>query len=236
MLNLTASKIARSEELPFSPAAPVTAVGQALVQNGTFVKPGTGGAGELFVGVALAQPLTLLNFPAVESLVANASGIVTLANTPIAGTLRVYAPDLTANLTVGTPASNTTEYSISGATITEHVSRAGKTTIAYYQFVPTTAQARLIQGDIQPGGAASLTTGTVGVIRAGTVFTSEYDPTVDWTTANPAIKVGANARFTIGGAGAAVPNAQVISAPTYSGSSGGGVASTTSLLGLYFSA
>lgn len=227
MLNLTACKISRSDEMAYLSSAPVTAVGQALVQNGAgAVKPGTGGAGELFVGASLSQPMTLLAFPKVEYLVANASGIITLSATPAAGTLRLVADETGSALAAGNPASSATEYSISGVTVTEHVSRATKTTRCFYQFVPDTVTARLLQGDVQPGGAASLTTGTVGVIRAGLIYTSEWDTTVDWTAANPAVKVGANGRFTIGGSGGDVPHAQVMAAPS----------TTDAMLGLYFSA
>ncbi len=227
MLNLNATRISRSEEMRFLPAFPPTAAGQALVQgaSGT-VKPGTGAAGELFVGVALSQPLTLTNYPKVEELIGNASGVITLARTPIGGTLRVVAMDTGTVLVAGNPASVATEYSIAGTVLTQNVARAAKPTRVFYHFVPDAIDQRFIQGDVQPGNAASLTTGTIGVVKAGTVFTSEFDTTVDWNTANPAVKVGASARFTIGGTGAAVPQAQVMSAPT----------AVDSLLGLYFSA
>lgn len=226
MLNLTACRINRSDELPLDPTAILTSVGCALVQGsvGT-VKPGTGGAGELFVGVSLSQPLSLLNFPKTETLVTNAGATVTLAKAPIAGTLRVIATELGSALTVGDPTTVSTTYSISGQVITVHASRVGKSETVFYHFAPTVAEARTLQGDTQPGGAASLTTGTVGVIQAGLVVTTEYDTTVDWTTANPVVKVGANARFTIGGSGAVVPNAQVRQVPS----------STDGMLSLYFS-
>lgn len=227
MLNLTASRIAASEEMALDPAATLSAVGCALVQGavGT-VKPGTGSSGEKFTGASLSQPLTLLNFPKVETIVADASSLSTLAHTPLSGTLRVIDTTAGTALTAGDPATVATAYSISGAVVTTHSTRVGKSATFFYQYAPTTLEARTLQGDIQPGGAASLTTGTVGVIRAGTIYTTEYDTTVDWTAANPDVRVGANARFTIGGTGAVVPNAQVMQAP---GTSDG-------LLGLHFSA
>lgn len=228
MLNLTACRINRSDEQPLDAAATLTAVGGTLVQGalGT-VKPGTGGAGEKFVGVSLAQPVTLLNFPKVETLTANASSVVTLAKTPIGGTLRVIAAEDNSALTAGDPATTATAYAVSnGKTITTHASRVGKAATFFYHFTPSTLEARTLQGDTQPGGAASLTTGTVGVIRAGYVQTTEFDTTVDWSASNPDVRVGANARFTIGGSGAVVPNAQVRQVPS----------STDGMLGVYFSA
>lgn len=223
MLNIQSSTIYRSVETPFDQSAALVAVGCALVAGNTAgtVKPSTGAAGETFVGVSLSQPLTLANFPRMESLTVNASGQITLSKSPLAGTLRVGA-----DLTPGTPASVATEYSISGNVITVHASLIGTVVSVVYQFAPTVTEARAIQGDIPPGGAASLTMGTVGVVLAGTVFTSEFDTTVDWTVANPAIKVSANGKFTVGGTGATVPNARIVQLPS----------SDSTLLGLYFSA
>lgn len=226
MLNLTACQINRSDEVPFDPAATLTAVGAALVQGaGGTVKQGSGGAGEKFVGASLSQPLTLTNYPKVESLTAAAGGLVTLSKTPIGGTLRVTNASGTA-LTAGDPSTQAGQYSISGNVITVHASLIGTLITAAYQFAPNLTEARTLQGDIQPGGAASLTTGTVGVIRAGTIYTTEYDTAVDWSGTNLDVRVGANGRFTVGGSGAVVPNAQVRKSPS----------STDGTLGLYFSA
>lgn len=226
MLNLTASRINRSEEQAVDATAVLSAVGCALVQGTAgSVKPSTGAAGEVFVGASLSQPLTLFNFPKVEALTVNGSNQITLSKTPLAGSLRVVNA-AGAALVAGTPASNATDYSITGQVITVNVALAGQVVTVVYQFAPTVTEARMLQGDTQPGGAAALTTGTVGVIQAGTVYTTEYDTTVDWSVANPVVKVGANGKFTIGGTGAVVPNAQVRQVP-----SSGDV-----LLGLYFSA
>jgi hypothetical protein len=243
MLNLTACRVNRSDEQPFNPAAVMTAVGGALVQGpmGT-VTPSTGTSGEQFVGVSLAQPMTLLNFPKVEVLIPPANAIVNLFAAPLAGTLRAIDSAAGTPITVGTPASVATNYSIAGSAVTLNAARVGVSTTFFYQFAPTTIQARLLQGDIQPGGAASLSTGSIGVIRAGLVFTTEYDTTVDWTVANPVIKTGANGRFTIGGSGALVPNAQVVQYPvgtSYAGNAKGSAnpaATNDAFLGLYFSA
>lgn len=227
MINLTACRINRSVELPLDPSATLTSVGCALVAGAVgSVKPGTGAAGEQFVGASLSQPLALLNFPKTETLTANASSQVTLSKLPIGGTLRVIAAEDKSALTAGDPAATATAYSVANGVVTTHASRVGKAASFFYHFVPSILEARTLQGDTQPGGAASLTTGTVGVIQAGLVVTTEYDTTVDWTQANPVVKVGANARFTIGGNGAVVPNAQVRQVPS----------STDGMLGLYFSA
>ena len=108
MLNLTACRINRSDEVTLDPSATLSAVGCALVQgaNGT-VKPGSGSSGELFVGASLSQPLALLSFPKQEALTANASAQVTLAKSPVGGTLRVVGADGTV-LTAGDPSTVTT--------------------------------------------------------------------------------------------------------------------------------
>lgn len=234
MLLFQNSRIIQSTERPVAAGATVTAEGQALVATnvgGVFgVKPSTGAAGEIFAGVSLAQQLTPLYLPAVERLTVTAGLTVTVRSTPVGGTLRVYNVTKGAVVAAGVAAGN---YSIVGNVIT--VVAGGATAAADvlevgYRYSPTTLEAKAIQGDIPAGGAASLTLNSVGAILQGDVYTTEFDTSVDWTAANPVITLGANGLFTIGGAGAVVPNAYIVKVP-----SAGSIATGDSVLGIHFS-
>jgi len=207
--------ITDSVERPVAAGYTVSAEGQALVADttdGVFgVKPSTGASGEKFAGVALSQQLTLEYLPIVEEFVVAEDEItVTLSHTPVGGTLRVLGNG--SALAVGTPAGDATKYSISGSVITVNTALKGKSVVVAYRYAPTVIEAKTIQGDIPPGGAASLTLNSVGVIRRGDIFTSEYDTSVDWT-GDPDVALGANGLFTVGGSGTEI-NAVVIQVPS----------------------
>ena len=229
MILFPSSKIVQSTEMPVATGFTVTAEGAALVADrtsGVFgAKMSAGVANEQFLGVSLAQQLTLLYVPKVESLVQGAPNTITLAKAPASGSLRVVDATTGTVQTLGA-ATNANEYSIVGQVITLPAAQTGHTYTVYYRYSPTTVEARTIQGDIPAGGAASLTLGSVGVITQGTVVTSEYDTSVDWSVANPVVKLGANGLFTIGGSGVTVPNAYVTQIPS----------ATDSFLGVHFSA
>jgi hypothetical protein len=226
MLNFQESRIMQTIERPVASGATVTAEGQALVNDTTGgvagVKPATGASTELFMGVALSQQLTPLYLPFIERQTVAALA-VTCSNTPAAGTIRVYNVTKAAVVTAGAGAG---QYGISGAVITIVT---GGTTVntdvleISYRYSPTTLQVRSIQGDIPPGGAAGLTLNSVGVITQGDVVTTEFDTAVDWTAANPTIKLAANGLFTIGGSGPTV-DCKIIKVP----------ASGDAFLGLHF--
>lgn len=207
MLQFQDSRIMQSTERPVAVGATIVAEGSALVADttgGVFgVKPSAAASGELFAGVSLAQQLTPLYLPYVERGTV-AALVVTLTNTPAAGTIRVYNVTKAAVVAAGGAAGN---YGISGNVIT--IVTAGTTVNGdvlevSYRYSPTTLQARTIQGDIPPGGAAALTLGSVGVISDGDIVTTEYDTSVDWSAANVVIKTGANGLFTIGGTGTTI--------------------------------
>jgi hypothetical protein len=101
-------------------------------------------------------------------------------------------------------------------TLTCNTGDAGKTIRIQYRFAPTLAQAQFFQGDIIPGGDSGHLLGTVGIIIAGDVFTTEFDPAVDWNavaTAGTALTIGAGGIVTTGGSGGAI-DARVISVPS----------------------
>lgn len=220
MLNFADSKIMQSTERPVATGYTVTAEGAALIQDAVNggVRMTAGVSTEIFAGVSLSQQLTPLAFPRLEALtVDGALYTVTLFGTPISGTLRVVNAAGSA-LAAGTPTSDATKYSISGNVITVNSTLAATTITVSYRYVPTTVQAKYLQGDIPPGGAASLILDSVGLITSGDIVTSEFDTSVDWTSVNASthIQLAAGGLFTVGGSGAVVPNSYVYKLPTTS--------------------
>ncbi len=218
MIYLPKSRFQLSHEMPVYTGGTVAAEGQCLVS-----KSGTGGNGvepsassnanQTFVGFSVSDMITLASFPKVDSFVVTggASTTVTLSRTPQASSYIVFAD--------GVELTETTDYTLSGATITWVNSQAGKTVQVNYRFAPTVVEAQSIQGDIRPGGAPGALLGQVGVAKSGVIYTSQYDTAVNYTAANPALKTGANGRVTIGGSGLAI-RGWVIQAPNANGPDG----------------
>ncbi len=194
-----------SQEFPVALGATVPAEGLALVantSNGSFgVQPSNADAGEKFVGISISMQMTLTNLARVETQVVPASNTLTLERAPSAGTTSVY--DVTAAAVV--PAAGPGAWSLVGSTLTLTAAETGHEVNVSYRFVVTAQESMQIQGDIYPGGAAGLVVGQVGVLKNGTVFTSEFDTTQNWNVANPVVTTGMDGQFTIGGAGDTVP-------------------------------
>jgi len=190
-----------SQEFPVAVGQVVAAEGLALVantSNGSFgVQPSGGLAGEKFVGVSVSMQMTLTSLARVETYVVPATNTVTLARTPSAGTLSIF--DATAGTVV--PSGGAGSWSLVGQTVTLTAAETGHSIVAYYKYAVTAAESQQIQGDIYPGGAAGFVVGQVGTLKNGTVYTSEFDTTVNWNVANPVVKTGAAGQFTIGGNG-----------------------------------
>lgn len=203
MLYFPNGRPALSTELPIASGASIAAEGQCLVGStaagGVFgVAPSAGSAGENFLGFAVSQQIAVTAFPKVEEKVSPNTDIITLARTPNASSLTVW------NVTTSTLLVVTTDYTVSGKTVTMGSSYRGHTIRFIYKFTPTAVEARAIQGDVYPGGAAGTSIGQVGIFQKGTVYTSEFNSAVDWQAANPAVKTGANGLVTIGGSGATI--------------------------------
>lgn len=219
MLNLSKSTISRSVERKTDPSTPVTAEGQALVAvvlNGEAAfRPSTGAAGEKFGGVSLAQQLTLEYLPFVHEAVVPADGdaVITLPRTPIAGTLRVVDTETGDVITAGDPAATANTYSITDRVLTMHADQRTHLIRVYFRFAPTLVEAKAMQGDIPPGGAAALLLDQVGAIEVGDVYTSEYDTTADWSAESPVVRLGPNGLFTTSGNGT-ILDAIVLQAPS----------------------
>ena len=202
-----------SQEFPVATSAVITAEGQALVADttaGVFgVKPSAGVTGEKFVGVAVSHTITINTIARVEEAVVPSTLVVNLGRTPNSGTLSVY--DKTAGAVV--PATGGSNWSLTGKAVTLPAGTLGHELTFYFKYNVTLNESRALQGDQFPGGPAGVFVGQVGVIKNGSVFTSEFDTTVNWNDANPTITTGANGQFTIGGNGPAV-NGIVVAVPS----------------------
>lgn len=202
------SKQIISIERPLRPGYAVTAEGQALVNYNGTVYPAEGVAGEEFVGFAVAQHITMANFPKIEvAQVVNADYTVKLARVPVAGSLLVLDEETGEAIT---PASTAEDV------VTLSAAQQGKYVKFQYTYVPSYAEAVALKGNIIPGGPAALATGTVGVISTGDVYTTEFDTSVDWSQVKEGeIKLGANGRLVTSGEGVAT-KLRVVSLPTSS--------------------
>lgn len=213
MLYFPNGRVAISQELPVDASSQVNAEGLALVAatiGGVFgAKASTGAAGEKFLGVSVSQQMTIASLARADEAVVPAGLTITLSRTPSAGTLSVYNTTTGAVVPVGAGG-----WTLAGRVVTfAGGAVAGQEVTAYYKFAPTTTESRSIQGDIFPGGAAGYVVGQVGVLSNGTLYTTEFDTTVNWNATNPTVTLGANGQFTIGGTGTAI-QAVVVQAPT----------------------
>lgn len=229
MLYFPNTRIFDSVERPIAPSQTIDAEGAALVvsmSGGAFgVQLSAGTSGEKFAGVSLASVINPSSYANVEDITVGAGATYTLALTNLSNTLFVYDLTTSTVIAAGNPGTTANQYSIAGTTITFHSGQVGHSVRIAYRYTPTVQQIRTIQGDEPAGRAAMFTLGSVGVITRGDVMTSQFDTAVNWNAANPAVVLGANGLFTIGGTGVAVPG-YVTSVPT----------PDSPYLGLHFSA
>lgn len=179
----------------------------------------TGAATDQFVGVAFAGFVRPENLVAVEKINiasnAQAATVVALQHKPAGGAPKIGATMDGAHVTVDTEAATAgkPQYTAAGNTLTFAAGDAGKEYVIVYSYAATVAEARAVAGDGYPGGfVLSQLSGTVGVIHQGQVATDQFDTAADWTAVAP-VKLSADGKFTIGGAGATVANARVLAAP-----------------------
>lgn len=210
MLYFPKTRVSVSIEVPIALNAVIQSEGAALVADytgGRFgAKLSAGSSGDSFLGISISQEFPLTYMPKVEERVVGTGSTptLTLARTPVNGTLFVF--DVTANAALAI----TTDWTLSGNVVTfADADQVGHTVRIFYKFAPTAVEARMIMGDVYPGGAAGTSIGQVGLLKSGAVFTTEYDTSVNWQASNPVIKTGANGILTIGGSGATVPGVVV---------------------------
>lgn len=200
MLLLDQTRVVDSKEAPVATGYTVTAEGQPLVSDystGAFgVKPAAAAATDKFYGVAISQQLTITALPFYETITPVAGGTVNLSRANV-----YFATAVVPTFTVvaGAPAAATeVQLNAANGTLTFHAAAATTPVVARYRFAPTVAEINTVQGGIPAGGAAQFVTDSVGVIRRGHVYTTEFNTLIDWAAAASAGWVVAvkNALFT----------------------------------------
>lgn len=201
-----------SGEFDVAPGVIFTAEGQAIARTSTNqaagVHPSTGQATDIFqgfavantVGAAFAEPFANI----VRTYVVPAGGVIVLDRTPVAGQVGVY--DNTAGAPVVAPTLTVTGATLSGLTV-------GNTVTVTYKYLLSVIDRVSQFGNEQPGGFVGNIVGQIGFIAKGSVFTSEFDASVDWRAAT-AVKMEANGQVTDQtGTGVVIPNCTVIAVP-----------------------
>lgn len=219
MIIFSQTRIFSSIERPVASGQTISQEGQALIADttgGVFgVKASGGSSGELFAGVSMSQQMTPLYLPAKEQFTVPSGLTFTLGKVPAASTIYAYNVTAGSALTVtgSAPSAGEIQVNTTSGLCTFNAAQSGAVVWVTYRYSPTTVEIMSVQGNIPPGGAASATTGTIGVITEGDIVTTEFDTAVNWAAANVVIKTGASGLFTIGGNGATV-NGHVTQVPS----------------------
>ena len=150
MLLIDQSKLFRTVTRPLAPSATIASEGKAGVAsyvNGVLcLSASTGASGEIFAGVMFSSKTPLTIEPWIDTLTVGSTGQVILTNIPIGGSQRVFVLPDTA-WTVGIPAAGSPLYSITSNVIQVDPSYSGTVLTIQYQYAPTLAQSRRLQGD-----------------------------------------------------------------------------------------
>lgn len=199
-----------SEEAVLSPAAHITAEGQALVATPEGLKESTGTAGEVFAGFAVQRvsaTLFLENyFVGVEELTVATAGSLILQREPLSG-------DVVGIVNVATGAVIEGETTVDGATISNDNLTEGLEVRVTYKYAMSVVEAKSRMGDVQPGGASGVIVGQIGLCSRGTIYTNCFDTSKNWAAATE-IKLAANGMLTDQtGTGTAI-KAYVVATPT----------------------
>lgn len=208
---LPLSKFRDSNEAVVAPGIVIQAEGQALVRASAAqaqgVLPSTGGTAEKFVGFSFAgtsaAPFAEAFTNKVEVRVVSATGVVVLTRTPVAGQVSVY--NITTEAQVATP-------TVTGNTVSGTGINAGDTVRITYKFAVTQVEAVALWGNVQPGGYSGAYVGQIGVVKRGTIYTSEFDTSKNWAAATD-VKLAANGQLTDQSGTGITINAQIISLP-----------------------
>ncbi len=205
------SSFNRATEILLAAGTVLSADGQALVATTTngvrTVKPATGSGAEVFAGISFVQTSAAPFLPTTavkaETFVVPAGNVVTLAKTPVAGTLvAVNNADNSTVVIASTTGSAVTLTSAVGLTVT-----------VYYRTALSVLDAQAIAGNVQPGGFSGNIFGSVSVVQTGVVFTDQFDSAVNWFTAT-GLKLAANGQITNqAGAGSSIPGT-IVQAPS----------------------
>ena len=183
--------------------------GLALVAGpGGTVKLSAGVADEHFVGFSLNQRGPLFALPTYDEVTVSTVGeVVKLTKAPLGAKVVIRNPLTNALVTAGGQGG----YTFDAATNTVTGLDLGDYIIGY-EFSPTMIEARVIQGDVQPGGTVPMNYDFTGVLAKGDLFTTSFEISDDWAAAGVKIRLGANGKLTTQGSGSII-NAYVIGTP-----------------------
>lgn len=209
------TRLFRTEHFPVQEGVVIQEEGMALVfvQEGgkTVVKPSTGAAGEVFAGLSQSRNSPPSFIPHVFESVIPASLVVELPRIPMAGQILVKVGGTKLTVVADAPAS-ASEVQLTVDKLIFFAGEAAKSLYVQYIYEPSLAEARTVLGDMPIGGLPSTYQGIIGVTLHGTVGTTMYDASKDWSgVINP--RLGVDGRLTTDGPGTLLTNVQVIQTP-----------------------
>jgi len=226
MLNLQNSIFTRVDEANVASGSTVSAEGRCLVAAlGTdgeeYVTESAGLATtEQFAGISYNTNLTVTAFPNVEAgtIPATPFTIQLVKTNIVADQIRVYA-STTGELTeVGgtTPAAG--QFSCTDATglVYFNTAQSLETVLIYYQYNPTTLEAKTRWFEAGINVNAGGTFNQIGVIKPPCIiYTSEYDASIDWSGVTEGqIETGVGGKFEgAAGSGNPLEHARVVHVP-----------------------
>ena len=231
MLKLSSCKIRVSDTFDIAAGVVSLEEGLGLIavrENGKLkVKAGLGAADtEEFAGISLSERTAPTIFPLILT-----EAVVVLLETgkwgvrlprPIVGTPQIRYAATNVALTLYTADSDSLleagEYQPSSDYIQVVEADLGKKLNVIANYAPTIQDMHTLGGDNSPTTFAPMTSvlGATSAITSGTVYTSNYDVTIDWANWTPAVGLKVKANGVIGsgtGTGATIKG-RVVEAPT----------------------
>jgi hypothetical protein len=220
MLNYKKTRLTATDSAPIVEGAGITQEGMALVvvrsEGQSEIQPSTGVAGEIFRGFSYDR----VSAPEVlgHSGEANvdASKPFDLTRTPITDMLGVFIDGTKATIEAGKTPSAGGVVALDGMNLYFHADDDGKAFRFQIHYKPTYEEA-IMYGERHDRGAAlpNEVAGACGLIVGGTISTTCWDPTVDWTdTSVTHPTLGADGLLTIGGPGTKLDMLIIEEAPT----------------------
>ena len=217
MINLQATRILKTDFKPLAAGVTFEEEGQAMVaikEDGVLkARPSLGLPGEIFLGFSYARAIPPQYLPKVEEFVIPADGVVELARTPVLENLLVKIGGTKATVGAGATAPEAGAVNSQKNFLYFATADKDKKLFVQYLYEPSISEAREVTGDIPQGGVPGQVMGQVGLVVVGTVSTSLFDASVDWSTViNPTL--GADGRLTVGGDGTVLKNVMVENSPS----------------------
>jgi len=227
MLYMPKTRIRESYEWPVNTALASTLYeGQVLINslsNGIgSVTQSNGNGSDVWAGVSLNVWQVPTTAKWVDSITVPSAAPYTgtLSNAPISPsstTISAQTADGTTSVLSYNGGVGSGQFSVTGNTqINFNAAQAGNTYIVTYTYTMSTQQAISYFGDgVVLERSPSQITNTVGVIRAGLVYTDQFDASQNWYAASISnITTGAGGVFTRGGSGMALTWVTVFEAPS----------------------